>query len=163
MAGWFINSKAKVERYKCRSSQAWAYILDTKTGHLYTANPHGDIRDCGAIEISEPVWDLQPVSLRSEQTTKLSLSEKLAAKRKERLQEIISKETIAHIKNITSNKNTKSKQNLSLTEKEKEALKLFREKKAVFEARKRKQKLREMLPSFQYTPEEKEAIKKDNL
>jgi hypothetical protein len=51
LVGWFINNKTNVERYQCWSCSDGieAYILDTKTDHLYWV--YGiRIRDCGAIK-----------------------------------------------------------------------------------------------------------------
>ncbi|MCJ7730202.1 MAG: hypothetical protein MUO27_10050 [Sedimentisphaerales bacterium] len=66
LAGWFVGSKTKAERYKCwpcsEGDYVGAYILDTKTGHLYMAKGTNKIRDLGVIEISKPVFDLQPLT-----------------------------------------------------------------------------------------------------
>ncbi|MGA2323583.1 MAG: hypothetical protein ABSG22_07020 [Sedimentisphaerales bacterium] len=56
LVGWFIDNKAKAERYKCwpcsEGDYVGAYILDTKTGHLYMARGYNKIRDLGVIGVS---------------------------------------------------------------------------------------------------------------
>ena len=56
LLGWFIDNKAKTERYKCwpmsNGDYVGSYILDTKTRHVYIVRNVGtNIRDLGVIGV----------------------------------------------------------------------------------------------------------------